>query len=136
MPPETPKLIFHSHSDQSGELHIKFKPLTVNRFGPITSYRIVVINETEASPFDEKSLHHWDEARERGLRYWIAAEIDPAWFDHHDEFIVGDGRIYGGYLNYGPLDEKDDFHVTAGTVSTWRNITKGETLLLSGFMYI
>lgn len=41
----------------------------------------------------------------------IAAEVDPKFFDYHDEFVVGDGRRYGTYTNHGPLP--------AGQVRAW-----------------
>ncbi len=49
----------------------------------------------------------------------------PDWFDSHEEFVVGDGHTYGGYLNYGPLPKGFDFHVTVGAVSSLNNVTKG-----------
>ena len=48
----------------------------------------------------------------------------PDWFDFHDEFIVGDGRTYGPYLNHGPLASGRDYHVTVGTVSEFQGVTK------------
>ena len=46
------------------------------------------------------------------------------WFNTNEEFVVGDGRTYGGYLNHGPLTEGRDYHVTMGAVSTMNNVTK------------
>jgi hypothetical protein len=46
------------------------------------------------------------------------------WFNSNEEFVVGDGRTYGGFLNHGPLAEGRDYHVTMGVVSTMNNVTK------------
>lgn len=119
----------HTHNghenEDDNEIHIRFEALTNNIGGPITAYRIVVINETEPAPFYEENLDTWEKAQELGLKYWIAAEIAPDWFDTHEEFVVGDGRFYGKYENYGPLPSKYDFHVTVGAVSSFNNVTKG-----------
>ena len=129
--PKTPKLISHAHDDEeeqngveNGELHIEVYPLTRNKNGPISAYRIIVLDETNPVPFHEESLTTWSKAQELGLKYWIAAEVNPSFFNDHQEFVVGDNNYYGKYFNYGPLDETRDYHVTIGAVSTLNNITK------------
>ncbi len=126
--PPAPQLIEH-HDDgeddgghHHGELHIKFEPLSNNPGGPVSSYRVAVINESDPAPFDPDSLGAWSP----GAPHWVAADIDPRWFRLHDEFVVGDGRRYGDYVNYGPLNTDEyDIHVTVGTVSTLNGTTKG-----------
>ncbi|TRY75642.1 hypothetical protein TCAL_04584 [Tigriopus californicus] len=126
--PNTPELVSHHGQEHEveddNEIHIRFQALTNNVGGPITAYRIVVINETEPAPFYEENLDTWEKAQELGLKYWIAAEISPDWFDTHEEFVVGDQRFYGEYENHGPLPSKYDFHVTVGAVSSFNNVTK------------
>ena len=92
----------------------------------MTGYRIVVINDTDPIPFDPESLYGYHRAMREDIGYWIAAEIEPDYFNDHTEFLVGDGRRYGGYLNYGPLrvDSGDVYRVTVGTVSSLNNVTK------------
>jgi hypothetical protein len=46
------------------------------------------------------------------------------WFKTNEEFVVGDNRTYGGFLNHGPLVEGRDYHVTVGIVSTMNGVTK------------
>ena len=111
---------------EDGRLYLRFEPLSGNPNGPVTGYRVVVINATEPVPFDQQNLHGYERAKREEIGYWIAAEIGTDYFEGNEEFPVGDGRRYGGYLNYGPLrvDAGEDYHVTVGTVSTLNNATK------------
>ena len=124
--PETPKLVAHDNHNGvvNGEIHVKISPLTRFRNGPITSYRIVVIDETDPVPFHPENLGDWSTADKLGLKYYIAAEIPPSYFDRKKEFVVGDLQYYGDFFNYGPLTEDRDYHVTIGAVSTLNNVTK------------
>ncbi len=85
--PAAPQLVQH-HDDDHGEIHVRFSPVSDNPSGPITAYRVVVINESRPAAFDQSMLAAWSE----GAAYWVAADVDPNWFRHHDEFVVGDGR--------------------------------------------
>ena len=38
---------------------------------------MVVIDETNPAPFDPDTLTSWSEADEKGLQYYIAAEVEP-----------------------------------------------------------
>ena len=128
--PQTPKLISHGHSEgghsgvENGEIHVEVHPLTRNRNGPISAYRIIVIDETDPVPFHQDSLTNWSKADKLGLKYWIAAEVNPSYFNDHTEFVVGDNNYYGDYYNYGPLEHDKDYHVTVGAVSTLNNVSK------------
>lgn len=123
--PEAPQLVQHGHGQvNDGEIHVKLKPLEENPRGPISAYRVVVLDETDPVPFSQDDLTGYAEAQEHGLKYWITAELTPEWFKYHSEFVVGDNNAYGGYLNYGPLPAGRDFHVTIGAVSTLNNVTK------------
>ena len=122
LPPSNPTV----RVADGGRVFVRFEPPSGNPNGPVSGYRIVVMNATEPVPLDPKSLHDYRRAKREGIDYWIAAEIDADWFESHDEFLVGDGRWYGGYQNYGPLrlGRGEDFSVTVGTVSTLNNVTK------------
>jgi hypothetical protein len=126
--PPTP-VIVNPGAGKDGVIHIRFEPLTGNPNGPVSGYRVVVINETvPAAAFNPAILSDYASASEEGIDYWITAEIDADWFDNHDEFVVGDGSYYGKYFNHGPLDDGQDYLVTVGTVSTLNNITKGNLM--------
>ena len=38
-------------------------------------YRVVVLDETEPSVFDQDNLGGWEHSQSEGVPYWIAAEI-------------------------------------------------------------
>jgi len=78
--PSAPQFVHHEgegHGLEGGEIHVKLSPLERNRKGPISSYRIVVIDETDPAPFHEENLFDWTMAEKEGVNYWIAAELDP-----------------------------------------------------------
>ena len=73
------------------------------------------------------STYDYKKAKAYGLNYWIAAEFDESYMGRdakNIEFVVGDNKTYGGYLNFGPLPPKRDFHVSLGVVSTLNQVTK------------
>ena len=104
-----------------------FTGLRRNKYGPINAYRVLVIDETIPSPFMLNSTYDYKKAKAYGLNYWIAAEFDESYMGRdakNIEFVVGDNKTYGGYLNFGPLPPKRDFHVSLGVVSTLNQVTK------------
>ena len=124
--PDPPVLVQHSH-DHHGEIHVQLKGLRLNKYGPISKYQVLVIDETNPAPFTETRVFDYFKAKDQGLNYWAAAEFPSEEFtrDVRDiEFVVGDNKTYGKYFNFGPLPEGRDFHVTLGVVSTWNGITK------------
>ena len=129
--PEPPKLIHHDphdhHEDFDGEIHVLLKGLRRNRYGPITKYQVLVIDETNPAPFLKDKVFDYAKAKDLGLNYWIAAEFREDLFGRDSqnvEFVVGDNKTYGPYLNYGPLPQGRDFHVTLGVVSSFKQVTK------------
>ena len=124
--PQPPNLLHHGDHDHNqdfdGEIHVQLKPLYRNKYGPISKYRVLVLDETRPSPFLKDQTYGYVKAKTMGLNYWIAAQFDGNNLPH--EFVVGDNRTYGGYWNYGPLPKGRDFHVSLGVVSTHNLITK------------
>ena len=103
------------------------KGLRRNRYGPISNYQVLVIDETNPTPFSKDKMFDYVKAKSLNLNYWIAAEFPEDFFGRDSqivEFIVGDNRTYGKYLNYGPLQEGRDFHVTLGVISTLNKVSK------------
>jgi hypothetical protein len=114
--PTVPRIV----KRDKGQVVVELLP-AVNENGPITAYRVVVVYEGGRSAFRKDMLKSFQEAESEGLPYYIAAELDPQ--DLKDEFVVGDDRVYGGYLN-PPLPPENDVHVTLGVVSSLNNVTK------------
>lgn len=70
--PEQPKII----NTAGKTITVKLTP-TPNNNGPVSAYRIIVINNDENQGFDKDSLTTYVEAHKNGLAQYIAAEIDP-----------------------------------------------------------
>ena len=55
---------------------------------------------------------------------FLFLNVSPLLLQADPQFVVGDNRLYGDYLNYGPLPADRDFHITLSAVSTLNNVTK------------
>jgi len=118
--PQTPQFI---ENNDEGTLRVKLFPVGAF-YGPITSYLVIVIDETNPVPFNKETLYNFEKAQKEGVHYWIAAELTPDYMETHSEFVVGDRRLYGDYRNEGPLIKNRDYHVTLAAVSTLNGVTK------------
>uniref|UniRef100_A0A915K3H8 Fibronectin type-III domain-containing protein n=1 Tax=Romanomermis culicivorax TaxID=13658 RepID=A0A915K3H8_ROMCU len=89
---------FIGHSDTIWKIPLKPVPndTYVNRY-------FVIVDERETpGAIDERSLFDKVTAKRRGIPYYIAAALDRRTLYQHDgqTFIIGDGQVHGGYLNY------------------------------------
>ncbi len=57
--PDAPQFVHRENEDAKGEILVKLSKLEKNRKGPISAYRIVVIDETDPMPFHEENLSNW-----------------------------------------------------------------------------
>ncbi|KAJ8923476.1 hypothetical protein NQ315_010054 [Exocentrus adspersus] len=114
--PAQPEII----SREGTKVKIKLMP-TTNNNGPVTSYRIIVVDEDAKQGFDKTRVLSYDEAKNNGESYYIAAELNPK--DIDKEFVVGDGRKYGKYYN-APLDPNINYNILLAVVSEQNGITK------------
>ncbi|XP_046407211.1 putative tyrosine-protein kinase Wsck isoform X2 [Ischnura elegans] len=126
--PEAPKII----KTDKDKITVKIKPM-MNNFGPVTFYRIVVIDASSLVSFDAKNLESWSRAHcgeqvgtencvdQNEIPYYIAADLTP--LEIQDEFVVGDGRTYGTYYN-SPLQEAANIRLAVGIVSSLNGVTK------------
>ncbi|XP_064084928.1 putative inactive tyrosine-protein kinase Wsck [Macrobrachium nipponense] len=83
--------------------------------GPITTYQVVVVDETVHVELQPLSLGDYYSANRERIPFYIAAEFTPDNF--MSTFIVGDGKMYGKYYN-APLQDGVDYHILLGVTST------------------
>nr|XP_023019211.1 putative tyrosine-protein kinase Wsck [Leptinotarsa decemlineata] len=107
--PSKPKIL----ESKGTEISLQLMP-TQNNNGPVSAYRIIVINDDAKQSFEEQSLYSYHEANKNGLAYYIAAEINPK--DINRVFVVGDGQSYGNYYN-APLDPNINYNIILAMVS-------------------
>ncbi|XP_072402058.1 putative inactive tyrosine-protein kinase Wsck [Diabrotica undecimpunctata] len=114
--PTKPKIV----ENRGHQLDVKLLP-TPNNNGPVTAYRIIVINEDANQDFDDTILSSYHDANRNGLSYYIAAELNPK--DINNIFTVGDGRTYGKYYN-APLDTNINYNLILALVSSLNGVEK------------
>ncbi|CAH0562539.1 unnamed protein product [Brassicogethes aeneus] len=115
-PPSPPELL----SNDGSQIKIKMMAVTNNN-GPVSAYRIVVVNNDVKESFNKDNLMSYDAAKRMGLTYYTAAELNP--IEITKPFIVGDGRSYGGFYN-PQLDPNVNYNIILGVVSRMGNETK------------
>ncbi|XP_028141687.1 putative inactive tyrosine-protein kinase Wsck [Diabrotica virgifera virgifera] len=114
--PTKPKII----ENRGHQLDVQLLP-TPNNNGPVTAYRIIVVNEDANQDFDDTDLGSYHDANRNGLSYYIAAELNPK--DINNIFTVGDGRTYGRYYN-APLDTNINYNLILALVSSLNGVEK------------
>jgi len=119
--PENPKPPQLTSKD--GKLTVKLFP-SKEQGGPITAYQVIVIDESNPTPFTSDNLFDYIKAKREGISYWIAAQLSPQYVKSNQIFRVGDGKLYNGYLNHGPLLSSHDYHVSMAVVSSLHGVTK------------
>ncbi|MCL4137254.1 UNVERIFIED_CONTAM: hypothetical protein GTU68_030781, partial [Idotea baltica] len=108
--PIIPEIISHTTESMLVELRE-----VIPSGGPITSYHIVVVDETLPVVIDYSLLYDYHTASNQGLPYYVTAELTKETFD--TMFTVGDGKYYGKYFN-SPLESNKDYHILLGVIST------------------
>ncbi|XP_076042898.1 tyrosine-protein kinase Wsck [Oratosquilla oratoria] len=114
--PHVPQLI----SKTSDSMVVELETVVATN-GPITSYQVVVVDETAPVILQPDALTDYNKAMKVGLPYYITAEFTPENF--YRRFTVGDGKMYGKYFN-APLISNVDHHILLGVISSLRNVTK------------
>lgn len=104
--------------DQTLTVHLNS---IVNNNGPITSYQIIVMEESDKIGFQPEHLRSYSDAKKDKLPYYIAAELEPRELDR--DFIVGDGRRFGRYFN-APLNPDINYQVALALISRLNDTTK------------
>ena len=64
-------------------------------------------------------LYSYKEAEAGGHSYWISAQVTPQYLTPRDGVVtLGDGQLYGGYLNYGPLNSEAGYQVAVAVTQS------------------
>ncbi|XP_066997163.2 putative inactive tyrosine-protein kinase Wsck isoform X2 [Anabrus simplex] len=113
--PAVPEIISYS----AGRMVVRLSS-SVNDNGPITAYRIIVVYDEGLDSFNPEKLTSYHESTQKGLLYYIAAEIHPE--DLNNTFVVGDDQEYGNYTNPRLPDAR--VHVGLGIVSVKDGVMK------------
>ncbi|XP_004523145.1 putative tyrosine-protein kinase Wsck [Ceratitis capitata] len=122
-PPPQPRVVRTTDASMT----IEIPPLR-NDNGPLSKVLVIVerIDASLSQPFDIELLGSWQKAQDDGLPYYIAAQLDHNGPEDNrtKQFIVGDGKRYGPYVNV-PLNMSGaDIHISLGVISTMNGITK------------
>ncbi|TGZ49668.1 putative inactive tyrosine-protein kinase Wsck [Temnothorax longispinosus] len=71
-----------------------------SEYGPISAYQVVVAQAGTIPPVDSLvEYSNYDSASQQGLNYYVTAQFDPSEFYRYKKFVVGDGKMIGGYYN-------------------------------------
>lgn len=115
LPPQ-PRVIRTTESTMTIEI-----PPMRNDNGPLSRVVVIVerIDASLSQPFDTELLGNWQKAQNDGLPYYITAQLDYNGPNDNRtrQFIVGDGRRYGPYLNVPLNTTGADIHLSLGLVS-------------------
>uniref|UniRef100_A0A1Y1KDU2 Receptor protein-tyrosine kinase n=1 Tax=Photinus pyralis TaxID=7054 RepID=A0A1Y1KDU2_PHOPY len=114
--PSTPNVL-----KRHGKIMIIQLSPVVNNNGPVSAYRIVVVNENMNPILQVDNFKSYKDAMAEEANYYIAAEIEPQ--DILKNFTVGDGKTYGSYYN-APLQPNTIYRVLLGVVSRYLNVTR------------
>ncbi|KYM86577.1 Putative tyrosine-protein kinase Wsck [Atta colombica] len=76
-----------------------------SEYGPISAYQVFVVQADAIPPPVDEEYLNYDSASKQGLSYYVAAQFEPLDFHRYKKFVVGDGRMIGGYHNL-PLQDQ------------------------------
>jgi len=113
--PPAPKVVWHNKRQMRVTMERAH-----NSKGPISAYRLVVIDEHQTPFFNKDRVITWNESMTVGYPYYMVAEFSPE--DFPSDFIVGNGGYYGGFYN-GPLPD-GHWHPALGVVSSMDGFTE------------
>lgn len=98
-------------------------PKATNNNGPINYYRVVVhyVNDDLVQQIDESFLDTFQRSKERGVPYYVAAELEMK--SESLLFTVGDGRYYRTFFN-PPIPSIANVHISIDYVSILNSVFK------------
>ncbi|XP_076236881.1 putative inactive tyrosine-protein kinase Wsck [Calliopsis andreniformis] len=75
-----------------------------SEYGPISAYQLFVTQPGIILPLGPNIMfYNYEKSIQQGLGYYVTAEFESSEFDKYRKFIVGDGKMIGGYYN-APLN--------------------------------
>lgn len=100
--PDVPKVI--EMTDKTVTIEI---PEGSSENGPLSYYHVVVVQAGTIPPMaHEVVFENYDKSNKDGLEYYLTARFDVADYPQYKKFVVGDGRMIGGYYN-APLNNQN-----------------------------
>lgn len=97
--PPVPKIL--SRNDQTITIEV---PEGSSENGPLNFYYVVVVLAGTIAPTGSDILYDgFNKAEREGTGYYITGKFDVADYPQYKKFVVGDGRLIGGYYN-APLN--------------------------------
>jgi len=104
-----------------GQLRVRLQEVAA-RGGPVTAYQVIVLDASLHRSFVPDQFVNYNKAKELGLQYWVAAQLRP---NQLGEFLVGNGRLYGGFWNHElPHGSGQEWRVGLAVISTLDGTTK------------
>lgn len=118
--PEEPIILSESDTTKTIEIS-RTDSVYHNENGPVTAFRVVVhmVEGDLYQAFDPEFLRDYKGAKEDGLPYYIAAEVQ----NRTKTLTIGDGNSHGDYEN-PPLPIGKHIHLSIGVVSSLNNRTE------------
>ena len=116
--PDTPRPpVVLSWDKHRGRMRVRVEQVEDNG-GRVRFYQLIVAEGQHPSLHDAP-LYTYKEAEAEGHGYWIAAQVTPQYLTSHaGEVTLGDNQLYGGYLNYGPLNSVQGYGVAVAVTQT------------------
>ena len=92
--------------------------------GKIKNYQIIV-GEGSLHSVGAADLFDYKRAEAAGLSHWISAQLSPDYLAARGgEITLGNGQLYGGYLNYGPLDSQTGYQLAVRVSQSLGGVTR------------
>ena len=77
-----------------------------SEYGPISAYQVFVVQPGIIPPSGPNvTYNNYERSMQQGLGYYITGEFEASEFYKYKKFIVGDGKMIGGYYNV-PLNSE------------------------------
>ena len=95
---------------ERGTIRLKVNTVEDNG-GEVRNYQVVV-GEGSLHSVGGGDLYGYKRAEGEGLSHWISAQLSPQYLAARGgEITLGDGQLYGGFLNYGPLNSQAGYQL-------------------------